>query len=396
MQSKLASLLVKHNQKQPSRVAPPKLVHARPPLASTPKNVNATAPKIAPPPLSRPMEATPTSGMKLVIRTVKSETPANGVTSDIIDPDGYKVYIGRDHNRTFDDQVACKGCNKILPCWGKNSKHRKYSPEYYYHCVNECEQYKQLGLIRHCHECKNLFATPNMFNKHVCENGMPKNGNGAHAADPNSSLEDDAINSSDPELMSGKEEEDAAERNFESLVIEPDIFIDSMVEEPDPITDPAEEVNSPSTSSATALVAPKSSKSQSSTLLTTVYQIHVPESSALLKSFPHRAPCPGCQKFLPCFNDKTTRYHSPQYYKVSALSFTASCEIVNLMSLPSTLLTNASSTVDLASSSTVPSANSCSTVANCSRSIWKLCTWRMRTTSRNKSRITMPHHNHPK
>lgn len=266
------------------------------------------------------MEATPTSPTKLVIRKVSK----NDTTDDIDDADyeNYKVYVGRDHNRTFDDRVECKGCGKQLPCWGKNSKHRKYSPEYYQHCVKECEAYKQLGLIRHCHECKHLFVSPNMFNKHICENGQadhafnnhraPKVNNDIsfNEADFSSSFEDGILSPEDMHEMGEMNALSPRDANrhesissVEKLVIEPDIFMD----EPEGNVDLGQEDSDVKTAESSAI--PNS-------MLTSVYTIHVPESSLMIASFPHRVACRGCSKKLPCFNDSTfTCHYSPQYYK---------------------------------------------------------------------------------
>ena len=45
--------------------------------------------------------------------------------------------------RTFTMNVSCRGCNKQF----KKSTRGHYEPDYYYHCVKQCDNYKRLSKL---------------------------------------------------------------------------------------------------------------------------------------------------------------------------------------------------------------------------------------------------------
>lgn len=61
--------------------------------------------------------------------------------------------------------ISCLGCDKKF---AKNSTGRecRHPFEYYVHCIEKCEKYKELNLISDCFECKLKFVTPRCLQNH--------------------------------------------------------------------------------------------------------------------------------------------------------------------------------------------------------------------------------------
>ena len=61
---------------------------------------------------------------------------------------------------------ACPGCNQEFALHRNGTI--KTSPELAYcvHCVEDCDEYRQLDLIRQCHTCKCVFLNKSSLNRH--------------------------------------------------------------------------------------------------------------------------------------------------------------------------------------------------------------------------------------
>lgn len=82
----------------------------------------------------------------------------------------YRVYVPGiiENIKAFPHSYNCRGCQKVLPCFVDVDSNKQYmSLEYYQHVVDECEEYRQLDLLRTCYMCKLIFDVPNAFDKHM-------------------------------------------------------------------------------------------------------------------------------------------------------------------------------------------------------------------------------------
>ena len=78
----------------------------------------------------------------------------------------YKSYRGLRCEHT----VKCVGCGQKFPAQVSSST-TTYSLEYHIHCIEECEEYKKLVLIRYCGECSCKFLNTKALGKHVKYSG---------------------------------------------------------------------------------------------------------------------------------------------------------------------------------------------------------------------------------
>ena len=97
------------------------------------------------------------------------EANSNRVSLDAKSASGYKPFIPKSSyhvtlSHSF-ESIHCKGCGKSFK---RASTH--HEPGYYVHCINECEKYRSLGLIKECHSCKLSFINTNSGRYHPCFN----------------------------------------------------------------------------------------------------------------------------------------------------------------------------------------------------------------------------------
>lgn len=57
----------------------------------------------------------------------------------------------------------CRGCGKVM-----KARNGSYRTEDYVHMIEECEKYKELGLIRTCNKCDCKFIDPSSLKGHKC------------------------------------------------------------------------------------------------------------------------------------------------------------------------------------------------------------------------------------
>lgn len=76
----------------------------------------------------------------------------------------YQTFVPSDaKRRTFSDTTKCKGCDMVFPCYKRQSRSgsTNYPPEFYKHCVEECEGYKKLGECRRdAIDCSRTYLVP--------------------------------------------------------------------------------------------------------------------------------------------------------------------------------------------------------------------------------------------
>jgi hypothetical protein len=67
----------------------------------------------------------------------------------------------------MNESIPCKGCGKSFPGY-KNLKGGShiYSLEYYIHCIDQCKQYKAMGLIKECIDCGLKFISNISLGRH--------------------------------------------------------------------------------------------------------------------------------------------------------------------------------------------------------------------------------------
>ncbi|KAI1287803.1 hypothetical protein HDE_09863 [Halotydeus destructor] len=68
---------------------------------------------------------------------------------------------------SYTDSTPCKGCGKMLSCI-RRGRHSQYSLEFYIHCIEECDEYKKLGLIARCDRCQYVFINAQALRNHKC------------------------------------------------------------------------------------------------------------------------------------------------------------------------------------------------------------------------------------
>lgn len=77
--------------------------------------------------------------------TIMADDEEAAATTPKSDVDDYQPYMAAGVTMQCNDEVDCLGCGVPLPCAGRQPGSRKYSEEFYRHCIKECAQYKQLG-----------------------------------------------------------------------------------------------------------------------------------------------------------------------------------------------------------------------------------------------------------
>jgi hypothetical protein len=65
----------------------------------------------------------------------------------------------------FESEASCRGCNSKFPCYRKGHKVVP-SLEYYIHCIEECEEYREKGYVRVCSGCCCKFLNPQALAQH--------------------------------------------------------------------------------------------------------------------------------------------------------------------------------------------------------------------------------------
>lgn len=66
-----------------------------------------------------------------------------------------KLYDNR-VNSASNSVTPCLGCKILLPVW-VNGRKRKASIPYLIHCIQDCEEYQALNLVRTCSTCDSKF-----------------------------------------------------------------------------------------------------------------------------------------------------------------------------------------------------------------------------------------------
>lgn len=70
-------------------------------------------------------------------------------------------------NRSYNYKVRCLGCREEFPAHRRGTRILPRM-DFFIHCVEECEKYQQLGLIKECLKCQCKFLTNHAFAVHKC------------------------------------------------------------------------------------------------------------------------------------------------------------------------------------------------------------------------------------
>lgn len=74
--------------------------------------------------------------------------------------------LNRKYNTDFNSTVNCKGCGTTFKAQ-KTTKSLLPELDYYIHCVEECEDFKKLNLIRKCNSCNKVYMNKIGYSNHL-------------------------------------------------------------------------------------------------------------------------------------------------------------------------------------------------------------------------------------
>lgn len=82
----------------------------------------------------------------------------------------YSPHCPKAWNRKVTGQVFCRGCGKAFLKYSNGL----YEKGYYVHCIKECREYRDLDMVKSCHDCRHLFINKKSFSQHPCEKAKKK------------------------------------------------------------------------------------------------------------------------------------------------------------------------------------------------------------------------------
>ena len=69
-------------------------------------------------------------------------------------------------SKSFNAKVQCKGCKKEFPA-RKHKNNLQNCLDYYQHCIEDCQEYRRLGLITQCNGCGCKFLNRRGHSQHI-------------------------------------------------------------------------------------------------------------------------------------------------------------------------------------------------------------------------------------
>lgn len=221
---------------------------------------------------------------------------------DGVDRSHYKAYIPWQNvfKRAVDDfphLTECRGCGLELPYFDGLSKTgtvlRRFSPEFFRHCLEECPDYLALGLHKVCDECELVFYDTSAAANHrkghhkkLLIGGDLQNidGNLTHVkrrreVSPTVSDESRASTSSSVHYSSSP----------------------SVVNSRFP---KSSTISSKTFAMTTAKSSSKAKPSSAAQIPRSQYETYYPKYVYIIKSFSAESPCPACGMLLPFYEQK--------------------------------------------------------------------------------------------